>query len=255
MTPSPTPPSDIYTATPLPPTPPPTPPPASHHSRRPLIIVLIVLLAAGVWAGYALWWVPLQAQTPALITGSGTLEADEVLVSFEIAGRLVDLVQEGQQVAADEIVAKLDDQLIQVQLRQANTAQMQQLQILAEKYALHAPIAGVVTRVPVHKGEVVTPGQTVLALADLSTLDLTAYVLERDLGGVKVGQHVQATADPFPGRVFNGVVTSINQSAEFTPRNVQTQSDRAKTVFGVKVLIPNADQRLKPGMFADARFK
>ena len=67
------------------------------------------------------------------------------------------------------------------------------------------------------------PGQTVLAVADLHTLDLMAYVLERDLGSVRVGQAVAVTADPFPGRVFNGVVVSTNQHAEFTPRNVQTQ--------------------------------
>ncbi len=254
MSDSPVPPPDIYTATPLPPAPPPAPPPASHRSRRPLIVVLIVLLAVGIWAGYTYWWVPMQVQGPIQVTGSGTLEADEVLLAFETAGRLVELVQEGQQVAADEIVAKLDDQLIQVQMRQANTAQMQQLQILAEKYALHAPLAGVITRRPVHNGEVVTPGQTVLALADLNQLDLTAYVLARDLGGVKVGQQVQVTADPFPGRYFDGVVTSTNQAAEFTPRNVQTAADRLNLVFGVNIRVDNPDGALKPGMPADVTF-
>lgn len=247
MTATPTSQSDLYTATP------PPPPPASRR-RRPLIIVLILLLAAGIWVGYTYWWSPLQAQEPVAVTGSGTLEADEVLVSFETAGRISALVEEGQQVAADEIVARLDDELIQVQMRQANVAQMQQLQILAGKYALHAPLAGVVTRVPVHKGEVATPGQTILALADLSQLDLTAYVLERDLGGVKVGQQVQVTADPFPGRIFNGVVTSTNQTAEFTPRNVQTKADRLNLVFGVNIRVDNHDSALKPGMPADATF-
>jgi multidrug resistance efflux pump len=182
------------------------------------------------------------------------LEADEVLVAFETAGRLVALVEEGQQVAVNEIVAHLDDELIQVQMRQANTAQMQQLQIQAAKYTLHAPIGGTVTRVPVHKGEVVTPGQVVLALADLNVLDLTAYILERDLGSVKVGQTVQVTADPFPGRIFTGVVTSTNQEAEFTPRNVQTKADRLNLVFGVNIRVDNPDGALKPGMPADVTF-
>jgi hypothetical protein len=47
-------------------------------------------------------------------------------------------------------------------------------------------------------------------------------------------------------------VTFISSQAEFTPRNVQTQSDRAKTVFAVRLRLPNQDGRLKPGMFADA---
>ncbi len=232
----------------------PAPPPRPSHSRRPLVILLLLLVAAGVWWGYVYWYAPMQAQMPAVITGSGTLEADEVLISFETAGRLVALVDEGQQVAADEIVAQLDDELMQLQMRQANTAQMQQLQILDAKYTLHAPLAGTVTRVPVHKGEVVTPGQVVLALADLNQLDLTAYILERDLGGVKVGQTVQVTADPFPGRVFNGVVISTNQEAEFTPRNVQTKADRLNMVFGVNIRVENPDGALKPGMPADVTF-
>ncbi len=232
----------------------PAPPPRPHR-RRPVapLLVLILLVVVG-WLAYTWWWLPSQAQGPAAITGSGTLQADEVLVSFETSGRLIALVEEGQQVAADEIVARLDDQLIQTQMLQANTAQMQQLQIQAARYTLHAPIAGVVTRVPLHKGEVVTPGQTVLALADLNMLDLTAYILERDLGGVKVGQQVLVTADPFPGRIFNGVVKSINQSAEFTPRNVQTKADRLNLVFGVNLRIDNPEGALKPGMPADVTF-
>ena len=105
-----------------------------------------------------------------------------------------------------------------------------------------------------HAGEVASPGQTVVAISDLSSLDFTAYVLERDLGRVRVGQAVAVTADPFPGQTFSGVVTSINQRAEFTPRNVQTQADRLNLVFGVKVRVDNPDGSLKPGMPADATF-
>ena len=54
------------------------------------------------------------------------------------------------------------------------------------------------------------------------------------------------------GQTREGRITFVASKAEFTPRNVQTQSDRAKTVFAVKVRLPNPDLRLKPGMFADA---
>ena len=85
-------------------------------------------------------------------------------------------------------------------------------------------------------------------VADLSTLKLTAWVLERDLGKVSVGQVVQVTADPFPGKTFGGLVTSINTQAEFTPRNVQTQTDRLNLVFGVNMHVDNVDGLLKAGM-------
>ena len=75
-----------------------------------------------------------------------------------------------------------------------------------------------------------------------------------DVGQVRVGQAVAVTADPFPDRVFYGVVVSTNQRAEFTPRNVQTQRDRLNLVFGVKIRVDNPQGELKPGMPADATF-
>ncbi len=45
----------------------------------------------------------------------------------------------------------------------------------------------------------------------------------------------------------------INSEAEFTPKNVQTQEERVKLVFAVKIAADNPDQELKPGMPADAR--
>ena len=47
-------------------------------------------------------------------------------------------------------------------------------------------------------------------------------------------------------------MTYISPEAQFTPRNVQTQDERATTVFPVRVEVPNADHALKPGMPADA---
>ena len=63
------------------------------------------------------------------------------------------------------------------------------------------------------------------------------------------------TADPFPSQTFHGMVTSINQRAEFTPRNIQTQRDRLNLVFGVKVQVDNPAYALKPGMPIDATFQ
>jgi HlyD family secretion protein len=91
-------------------------------------------------------------------------------------------------------------------------------------------------------------------VSDLSTLKLTAWVLERDLGKVSVGQVVQVVADPFPGKRFGGLVTSINTQAEFTPRNVQTQTDRLNLVFGVNIQVDNVEGLLKAGMPVDVTF-
>ncbi|MCC6179380.1 MAG: efflux RND transporter periplasmic adaptor subunit [Chloroflexi bacterium] len=238
--------------------PPAAPPPsavptAQRHGRRPVLVAL-VLLAALAGAGWWLYSARPWLTAPGSLTASGTLEADEILIGSEVAGKIVGIAREGQPVRAGEVVASLDDSLPRLQFRQSDTATQQQLAIQLEKYQLHAPISGVVTRVPLHVGEVIAPGQVAVAVADLTSLDFTAYVLERDLGQVQVGQSAAVTADPFPGRTFWGVVTSIGQRAEFTPRNVQTQRDRLNLVFSVKIRVDNPDGVLKPGMPADATF-
>ncbi len=226
-----------------------------HLPRRAIfIILLLILLGATGWWASTTQWTPPWVQPPGPLAASGTLEADEVLVGAQVSGQITELAQEGQPVQANDIVAKLDDSLIQLQILQADTAQLQRLRIQDGYYQLRSPISGVVTHVPMHIGEVVSPGQTVAAVADLTNLKLTVYVLERDLGQVRVGQQVAVTADPFGTRAFHGVVTSINQSAEFTPRNVQTQEDRLNLVFGVQVRVDNPDEALKPGMPGDATF-
>lgn len=231
-----------------------------RHGVPPIFrfLFFIALIGGGAWLlftnGFLRPSLFLTSPRASALTASGSLEADEMLVGPEIAGRLVQLSAEGETVRGGDVVARLDDSLIQLQIRQADTPTQQQLYNQAQRYQLLAPTDGVVTRVPMHVGEVVSPGQTVVALADLSILKLTAYVLERDIGQVQVGQKVNVTADPFPSQVFSGEVTSTNPRAEFTPRNVQTQADRLNLVFGVKIRVDNPSRALKPGMPADATF-
>ena len=235
------------------------PVPSSHRAppprRQPTALVLLVLAALA--AGTA-WYVissGLLARPAGPLTASGTIEADEVVIGSEVTGRIVSLpAEEGGRVRAGDIVATLDDALLQLQLSQVDAATQRQLVIQLAKYELRAPGDGVITRVPARVGELALPGTPVVAFADLRRLKVTVYVLERDLGQVQVGQAVRVTADPMPDRAFYGVVTSINQRAEFTPRNIQTQPDRLNLVFGVKLRVENPDYALKPGMPIDAVF-
>ncbi len=222
-----------------------------HHSARPVIAALSLLLLGATGCGViAAPW----AHPPSDLTASGTIEADEVIVTPDVSARIVEVVQEGQQVGQGDVVARLDDSLVQLQFRQGDVATRQQLEIQMERYQLRSPIAGIVSRAPMHVGEIAAPGQTIATVINLRRLKLTVYILERDLGRVQVGQQVDVTADPFGSRVFPGVVTSTNPRAEFTPRNVQTQRDRLNLVFGVQVRVDNPDGALKPGMPADATF-
>jgi HlyD family secretion protein len=117
---------------------------------------------------------------------------------------------------------------------------------------LVSPISGVVLSKNVEPGEYVAPGTPVVTIGNLDNVWLRAYINETDLGRVKVGQRVRVTTDTYPGKVYEGYISFIASQAEFTPKNVQTEKERVKLVYRIKIDIPNPNMELKPGMPADA---
>lgn len=117
---------------------------------------------------------------------------------------------------------------------------------------LRAPFDGIISSRNVEPGEVVLPGREVLSLSDLSSVDLKIFVGETEIGRVKPGQLADIKVDTFPDKTYSGKVSFISPEGEFTPKIIQTQKERVKLVYLVKVLIPNPDLELKSGMPADA---
>lgn len=117
---------------------------------------------------------------------------------------------------------------------------------------LRAPFDGVISSRNVELGEVVLPGREVLSLSDLSSVDLKIFVGETEIGRVKPGQLVDIKVDTFPDKIYSGTVSFISPEGEFTPKIIQTQKERVKLVYLVKVFIENPDLELKSGMPADA---
>lgn len=116
---------------------------------------------------------------------------------------------------------------------------------------LTAPFSGMVLAEHLEPGEQVSPGTPVVTLGALDHVWLRAYIDETDLGRVHVGQPVSVSTDTFAGRSYRGRVSFIASEAEFTPKNVQTEKERVKLVYRIKVEIPNPNLELKPGMPAD----
>ncbi len=133
-----------------------------------------------------------------------------------------------------------------------------QLGVYREQLAdmdLKTPVQGVVLRKNVEAGETVTAGTPIFTVGDLEHPWVKIYVKEDKLGLVKLSQKAEVTVDTYPAKKFEGVVTYISSEAEFTPKNVQTQEERVKIVFGVKVSVDNPNQELKPGMPADVKIR
>ncbi|NLD79899.1 MAG: efflux RND transporter periplasmic adaptor subunit [Smithella sp.] len=118
---------------------------------------------------------------------------------------------------------------------------------------LKSPLDGVVTSRNIEPGETVNVGREVITISDLHRVDLKIFVEETAIGKVKPGQKVEVRVDTFPGKVYHGTVSFVSPEGEFTPKVIQTQKERVKLVYLVKVSIPNPDYDLKAGMPADAR--
>jgi HlyD family secretion protein len=143
-----------------------------------------------------------------------------------------------------------------IEQARAGAEQARQASAVAETrlgYAkLLSPMSGMVLSENVEAGEYVNPGTPVVTVGDLQNVWLRAYINETDLARVKLGQRVRVATDTYPGKVYEGKVSFISSQAEFTPKNVQTEKERVKLVYRVKIDITNPNMELKPGMPADA---
>lgn len=117
---------------------------------------------------------------------------------------------------------------------------------------LASPITGIVLSRSVEPGEQVAAGTPIVTVGRMEDTWLRAYIAETDLGRVKVGQKAWVGTDTYPDKRYEGTVTFISPEAEFTPRNVQTEQERVKLVYRIKITVPNPAMELKPGMPADA---
>jgi HlyD family secretion protein len=120
---------------------------------------------------------------------------------------------------------------------------------------LRAPTTGVITVRQAELGEVVAPGSPVVTLADLDHIWLRAYIAETDLGRIHWGQEATITTDTYPGKKYHGRISFISSNAEFTPKSVQTSTERVTLVYRIKIDIDNPNHELKPGMPADAHLE
>jgi len=117
---------------------------------------------------------------------------------------------------------------------------------------LHAPATGVVTVRQAELGEVMAPGTPVVTISDMDHIWLRGYISETDLGRVRWGQPATVRTDTFPGKTYKGRVSFISSEAEFTPKSVETHTERVTLVYRIKVDLENPNHELKPGMPADA---
>ncbi len=110
--------------------------------------------------------------------------------------------------------------------------------LLAET-EIRSPLAGFVTGRYLDPGAVATPGQPILAVQEVREVWVTVPVPEEVSAGIRVGKMGNAKFDGIPGRMFSGKVVQVNPAADAVSRQ-----------FVVRFLLNNAENLIKPGMFA-----
>lgn len=138
--------------------------------------------------------------------------------------------QFGPQVTVDQAQAAYD---------QANAGIAKTEAIISQKL-VRAPFDGVLGVRQVEVGQFLTAGTQIVSLTDLSTLFANFTVTEKDSGTLAVGQVVRVTVDAYPGKQFDGKITTIEPQISKETRNIRVQAT-----------IDNPGNILKPGMFAN----
>ena len=152
---------------------------------------------------------------------------------------------ESQVISAEAGIAAAQSQVIEAQSAvEATQASVERLQIDIEDSQLKAPRAGRVQYRIAEPGEVIGAGGKVLNLVDLSDVYMTFFLPEQQAGRVALGAEVRLVIDAVPQYVIPAKVSYVASVAQFTPKTVETASEREKLMFRVKArLDPELLQR------------
>jgi HlyD family secretion protein len=150
---------------------------------------------------------------------------------------------------AQERAAKAQAEAAAISI-EAGEAAIVRARLLVDECRIAAPRAAVVDEVFYEPGELVRPAMPIVRLVDLREVTATFYLPNAEIGAVSVGQRALVEADAFPGRPVDGEVITVSTEAEFTPRNIQTRTDRDRLVYPIEVRVRNTGTPvlLRPGM-------
>jgi HlyD family secretion protein len=143
-----------------------------------------------------------------------------------------------QLVATQSTINAANSQVLEAR---SNVAAMQasegQIQAEIDDTVLKAVRSGRVQYRIAQPGEVVGAGGKVLSMVDLSDVTITFFLPEASAGRVALGSEVHIVLDATPNDVIPAKVTFVASVAQFTPKSVETQSEREKLVFRIKARI------------------
>lgn len=176
------------------------------------------------------------------------LRGDDLVSPVELSRRRLQAQGEAAAVSAAE-AATGEARAAQAEAQ----AQIARVESVLADMTLRAPVAGRVEYRIVETGAVLPAGGRVLTLLDTSDVSMTVFLPSRVSGRLKLGQEARIVMDGMDDVVFPATVTFVAGEAQFTPKYVETRSERDKLMYRVKLRIPEDVARrhaplLKAGM-------
>ena len=203
----------------------------------------------------------------------------EVTISSETSGKVIRVnVEEGSYISTGQLIAQLDDGVIQAQLQSAQAsydkasnvvtryqqaasgvtrlqidnakadvltakAQIDQLKKQVRQHTIVAPFNGIITSRNFDLGTIVSPGMQMATLTDISLVKLEINVPEKSISQFRIGQSIDVTTDVYPGTAFQGKVDMVASKAD------------ASHNFLIKIIVTNNSTSLKSGMYGTVSFR
>lgn len=197
------------------------------------------------------------------IGASTEAELEGVKAKLDSAISQYDLAKEG---ATAETIAAVQAQVDQAdagisaaegQLKQAE-ASLAQVEVSLSYTTLTAPVDGVVTKVNVKNGDLVSSGMPVVVVTDTANPSITCNIKETELSKVKLNQEVSIKLSEYGDKTFKGKVVLINKNADFAMKKATNDNgDFDILSYGVKVEFEDLEKQnidLHAGMTAFVDF-
>lgn len=253
------------------------------RNRKSVIIAVVLVIAFA--AGY-FFYKSRNAEQGRLIL-YGNVDIRQISLAFNSNGRIEEMLkEEGDAVKAGDVLARLDTRPLELAIAQKKAVIAQQeavveklhngsrpeeitqaaAQLSALKAGLEndlynlsqatlvAPQDGVIRSRLVETGDMASAARPVYLIGLSDPKWIRAYVPESRLGELREGMEADVYVDSFPNEAIKGKVGYISDTAEFTPKSVQTEELRTSLLYEVRIFVDDEENRLRMGMPATVKF-
>ena len=191
-----------------------------------------------------------------IVKAEGRIEATQVDVSSKYAGEVVDVaVQEGDKVAAGQVIARVSLPQLEAQLQAAQSdlqsakearaqdaikaaeAKVEQIKSMISGHTLVSPREGKVQYQLAHAGDSVAAGAPIVTLIDLTDVYMTVFLRSADAGKLAMGDEARLILDAAPDYVVPAAVSFVASNAQSAPKAVETKDNLAKLMLRVDLKI------------------